>query len=165
MERPSEKTPRLLGRSTAAAREARGTSRNPLGNQRDGTEGSREGEEAAWAGRDAALRTHSNWMMLVFDRVQLLLVSWGSWSSLLQDTQQKASARDPRCELLSETAATMRVPSECSGCRGTGLALVCLGGGGRGGTFGISEVARRVEACPSRSRWTCRLHTSRDLGE
>lgn len=77
MERPSEKTPRLLGRSTAAAREARGTSRNPLGNQRDGTEGSREGEEAAWAGRDAALRTHSNWMMLVFDRVQLLLVLLG----------------------------------------------------------------------------------------
>lgn len=51
--------------------------RNPLGNQRDGTEGSREGEEAAWAGRDAALRTHSNWMMLVFDRVQLLLVLLG----------------------------------------------------------------------------------------
>lgn len=65
------------GSGEREAREARGTSRNPLGNQRDGTEGSREGEEAAWAGRDAALRTHSNWMMLVFDRVQLLLVLLG----------------------------------------------------------------------------------------
>lgn len=110
--------------------------------------GPREGERGKWPrGRVGTQHAHAQqlddagvWAGATAPGPPGLLVVLAA-----RHTAEGESARDPRCELLSETAATMRVPSECSGAEGRAWRSCVWAAGGGGGAFGISEVARRVE--------------------
>lgn len=130
-----------VGKDTTAFRKVDGSGERGERNQQEPTRqsaGPREGERGKWPrGRVGTQHAHAQqlddagvWAGATAPGPPGLLVVLAA-----RHTAEGESARDPRCELLSETAATMRVPSECSGAEGRAWRSCVWAAGGGGGRF------------------------------